>query len=211
MTADFENAEIRELAESRFPVVALDYVLDKCGAVLSDNTAGLDAIVRYAWSMGHKKIAFIHGDDTYVTRQRLNSFHSACWELGIDVPKEYVVAGHYHDIADCAQKTRQILELPDRPSLIIFPDDYSYIGGMEAIVSKGLSIPEDVSAIAYDGINMARIMKVSTYAQNTTLLGQSAARKLIQMIEKPDLPPEVLVISGEMMEGKTVRKMDGKE
>ena len=207
MTGDFESPEIRELAESEIPVVVIDYVLDHCAAVLSDNAAGMEAIVRYAYAMGHRKIAFMYGDDTFVTRERLSSFRRTCDELGLNIPKEYVIQSAYHDIATCSKMTRQLLEMDDPPTLILFPDDYSFIGGMEVINEMGLKIPDDISAIGYDGINMARILKLTTYEQNTTLLGQLAVRKLLQMINEPDLPPERVIVSGKMLEGKTVRKI----
>ncbi len=207
MTADFSDPEIVELALSKHPVVAIDYVLEKCAAVLSDNSRGLDEIVRYAYSMGHRKIAFIFGDDTYVTQERLKSFHGACRQLGLKVPEEYLIKGHYHDIQDCAEKTKNLLELKDPPTMIIFPDDYSFIGGLEIINSMGLSIPDDISAAAYDGINMAKIMNITTYEQNTKELGQLAARKLIQMINEPKLPPERVIVTGRMIKGNTVKKI----
>ena len=207
MTADFDDPEIIELAASKHPVIVVDYVLDNCAAVLSDNSKGLEEIVKYAYSMGHRKIAFIFGDDTYVTHERIKAFRSTCIQLGLDIPSEYFVQGAYHDIKDCARKTEQILNLKDRPTLIIFPDDYSYIGGMEVINSRGLSIPNDISAIGYDGINMAKIMNLTTYEQNTKELGQLAARKLIQMINEPHLPPERVIVSGKMFKGSTVKKI----
>jgi DNA-binding LacI/PurR family transcriptional regulator len=207
MTADFNDPEIQELASSKIPVVAVDYVLDGCAAVLSDNSQGLGTIVRYLYSMGHRDIAFIHGDLTSVTAERLTSFHSACIQLGLKIPTDHVLSGHYHDILDCAKKTEEILNMDPRPTCIIFPDDYSYIGGLEAITSRGLSVPDDISAAAYDGINMAKIMNLCTYEQNTKELGQLAARKLIQMINEPDLPPERAIVYGKMIEGKTVKKI----
>ena len=157
--------------------------------------------------MGHRKIAFIYGEPTFVTRERLGSFRCACMHLGIDVPEEYVVAGHYHDIEDCGRKTAHLFDLPDPPTAIIFPDDYSSVGGQEEIARRGLSIPNDISAVGYDGINMAKIMKLTTYEQNTKELGQLAARKLLQLINEPELPPETSVVSGRMFEGRTVKKM----
>ena len=207
MTADFGDPEIIELAESDVPVVIVDYVMDKCAAVLSDNSRGLDAIVRYAYDMGHRKIAFIHGDYTSVTTERISSFRSTCARLGIDIPEEYVVAGHYHDIKDCGEKTAQLLALKDPPTLIIFPDDYSYIGGMEVINSRGLSVPNDISAAGYDGINMAKIMNLTTYEQNTQEIGQLAVRKLLQLINEPDLPPERVIVSGKLIYGKTIKDL----
>ncbi len=207
MTADFSDPEIIELSESKYPVVIIDSVMDGCAAVLSDNNSGMEAIVRYAHEMGHRKIAFIHGDDTGVTRDRVSGFMSTSRILGMEVPAEYILAGHYHDIKDCGEKTARLLDLKDPPSLIVFPDDYSYIGGMEVINSRGLSIPGDISAIGYDGINMAKIMNLTTYEQNTKELGQLAFRKLLQLINEPDLPPERVIVSGKMFIGNSVRKI----
>ena len=208
MTADFTDPEIVELASSGIPVVVIDEVLDNCAAVLSDNTNGLNERVRYAYRMGHRKIAFIHGDNTAVTKERLSSFYSACRELGISVPDEYVLEGHYHDIQCCKEKTIDLLSLKDRPTMIIFPDDYSYIGGLDAINSSGLSIPDDISAAGYDGINLAKIMNITTYEQNTLELGRIAVRKLLQLINVPDLPVERVIISGNMIYGKTVKDIN---
>ena len=207
MTADFDDPEIIELAESEIPVVVIDYIYEKCAAVLSDNTAGLEAIVRYAYDMGHRKIAFIHGSDTLVTRNRISSFRRACRELGLKIPDEYIVEGNYHDIRDCAEKTGKLLELKDRPTMIIFPDDYSYIGGLETLNSKGLNVPNDISAAGYDGINMAKIMNLTTYEQDTGELGRLAVRKLLQLINEPEQPAERVIVPGRLLEGQTVKKI----
>ncbi len=93
ITADFEDPEILELARSGHPVVAIDYVLEGCAAVLSDNNRGLAEIVNHLYRMGHRKIAFIYGSPTFVTRERIGSFRGACMRLGIDIPEEYIVEG----------------------------------------------------------------------------------------------------------------------
>ena len=94
--------------------------------------------------------------------------------------------------------------------MIIFPDDYSYIGGLEVIAGSGLSMPEDISVAGYDGINMAKIMKLTTYEQNTQEFGQITARKLLQMINELELPPERVIVSGKLLEGKTIKRLHKK-
>ncbi len=208
MTADFHDPEIVELCRSKFPVVTIDYVFDDCAAVISDNSRGMDALVRYAYSKGHRKIAYIYGDETDVTNDRLSSFNKTCSELGLEIPPEYKVKGSFHDIVNCSEKTRILLDLPDPPTLIIFPDDYSFIGGQKVISSRGLTLPNDISAIGYDGISMAKIMNITTYEQNTESLGQTAARKLLQLINQPELPPEHVLISGNIITGTTVKDIN---
>jgi LacI family transcriptional regulator len=207
MTADFESEEIKELISSNIPVVTIDYMCNECASVLSDNSKGLEELVKYAYSMGHKKIAYIHGEYTDVTKDRLSSFNRACRELNLDIPSSYIIESLYHDIATCSKKTEELLKLKDRPTCIIFSDDYSLLGGRDTIINSGLSIPNDISIIGYDGINMAKIFNLTTYEQDTETIGIKAAEKLLQLIEKPDSKPEHVIVSGKLIKGNTVKKI----
>ena len=77
--------------------------------------------------------------------------------------------------------------MPNRPTCIFFPDDYSAIGGLNTIREAGLRIPEDISVCGYDGIQLADIMspRMTTYHQDTKALGTAAAKGLIDLIERP--------------------------
>ena len=68
---DFTDSRVQELAQSNIPVVTIDHVFPDRQAILSDNVDGLETLVRYAYDKGHRKIAFLHGEDTAVTRGRL--------------------------------------------------------------------------------------------------------------------------------------------
>ncbi len=207
---DFHDPRVVELAAGSIPLVTIDHVFPDRMAILSDNVDGLDALVRYAHKMGHRKIAFLHGEDTSVTKGRLTGFYRACEELGICVPEEYVIPCIYHDPDRCEEATRQLLALPDRPTCIIFPDDFSYLGGNNAILEAGLRVPEDISALGYDGINLARIMHLTTYTQNAFTIGKMAADRLIGLIESPGTTmPEQLLIHGGLMVGKSVKQLEG--
>ncbi len=208
MTADFNSEEILELVSSSVPTVVIDHIYKNVAVVLSDNLIGMEEIVRYAYEKGHRKIAYIYGDPTEVTVDRVGSFRRTCARLGLNIPEEYLVQSGYHDIRSCYEKTKQILDLEDRPTLIIFPDDYSYVGGLEAINERGLSLPGDISAIGYDGINMAKIMRLTTYEQNTSALGRTAARKLIDLIEDPEAPRDITTVTGELLTGRTVKDLN---
>ena len=135
-------------------------------------------------------------------------FYQACEELGLKVPEEYVRCGVYHDVDRCAEETRALLALPQRPTCIIFPDDFSALGGYNALSEAGLSIPEDISVMGYDGIYLSRVVKppLVTYQQNTKSLGRLAADKLIELIEHPRVTlPEQIRVSGKLLDGGSVR------
>ena len=83
---DFNDPQVVELVNSDVPVVTIDHVFNNRMAVLSDNVNGLSALVRYAYANGHRRIAFIHGERTAVTENRLAGFYKSCAELGLQVP-----------------------------------------------------------------------------------------------------------------------------
>lgn len=209
--ADFHDPMVQELIFSDLPVVSLDHAFNNRTAVLSDNMNGLESLVRYVYGKGHRRIAYIHGNRTAVTESRLTGFYRACEALNLKIPKEYVGECIYHEPISCYEATKKILALPERPSCILFSDDYSYIGGINAIQEAGLRIPEDISAAGYDGIHMAKMVspRLTTWRQNSEELGRIAAEQLIERIEHPrTTPPRHIVVQGRLLEGETVRQMD---
>lgn len=208
---DFNDPQVLELIASDLPVVTIDHIFNNRLSIVSDNVSGASALVRYVYSMGHRRLAFIHGECTSVTENRLTGFFRTCEELGLTIPDEYVVEGTYHDPENCARLTRQLLQLPEPPTCILFPDDFSYIGGMNAINEMGLRIPEDISTVGYDGQNLAGMIspRLTTYRQDTAALGRAAARGLVDLIERPrtTLVDRVL-IPGELVIRDSVKKLD---
>ena len=205
---DFTDPQVQELVESGIPLVTIDHVFNNRLAVVSDNVSGLEELVRYVYRKGHRKIAFLHGENTTVTRNRLTGFYRACEELGLEIPQEYVRPCVYHDPDRCAQATRELLELPDRPTCIIFPDDFSYIGGMNVLTEAGLRIPEDISAVGYDGIHLAKVLRLTTYSQNVEQIGKIAAEQLISLIERPKTTLiDRIMVPGGLLEGASVREI----
>ncbi len=205
---DFQDPKVTELVESNIPLVTIDHGFPERMAVGSDNAAGVEALVRYVYSKGHRKIAYLHGERSAVTDKRLAGFHRACQELGLEIPDAYIRECVYHDPDRCAKETEALLALPERPTCILFPDDFSFIGGRSVIAEHGLRVPEDISAVGYDGMHLAQAMRLTTYSQNTAELGRLAAESLIRQIEHPKTgKPEHFVVPGRFLEGITVGQL----
>ena len=208
--ADFRDSDIQELAYSNLPVVTLDHAFNNRTAVLSDNINGMQELTRYVYKKGHRKISYIHGNDTAVTESRMTGFYKACEELGLVIPGEYIRAAEYHEPNSCYEAIKELLALEDRPTCILFSDDYAYIGGNRAIAEAGLKIPDDISVVGYDGIHMAKVIspRLTTWEQNTKELGRIALDKLIERIENPRTAiPEHIIVEGRLLEGETVRQI----
>ena len=207
---DFFDPAVTELIRSDIPIVTVDHTFDQRGAVISDNVQGMTDLVNYIFSRGHRDIAYIYGDDTSVTRNRLAGFHRTCARLGISAPDEYVIAARYHDPESCAKATRKLMELKRPPTCILYPDDIALLGGRNQLESMGLSIPDDISVAGYDGAYLSQALRptLTTVQQDTDTLGRLAARRLIQAIETPKtyLPRQEL-IPGKLLEGGTVKRL----
>lgn len=207
---DFSDLDVLELIQGELPVVTIDHVFNNRTAIISDNIKGIQDLLTYIYEMGHRKIAYIHGADSSVTQNRVGSFYRTLYELGIDVPDQYVKSGVYHDPVTTAALTRELLNMKERPTCIIFPDDFSCIGGINVIKEYGLRIPEDISIAGYDGILMSQMLdpKLTTYQQDTKALGRSAAEKLIALIENPKASIiERVVVEGKVLKGSSVNKL----
>ncbi len=210
LSATFSESTLLDLVNSEIPLVTIDYAFHHRAAVLSDNLQGMQELVRFAYARGHRRLAFIHGEDAPVTRDRLASFHAACEALGLRIPPEYVREALYNDPESSARETEALLGMPQIPTCIFYPDDYAYVGGFRALCAHGLSVPEDVSAVGYDGTQIASIYQhpLTTFQQDCDAIGATAARMLLDAIGSPrSFLPRQVVLPGRLVAGETVRDL----
>lgn len=209
---DFHDPEVVELVQSDIPVVTIDYLFNDKIAVMSDNVGGIRDLLEYIYRRGHRRIAYIHGAESAVTRARLTSLYREVEKLGLDLPDEYVREAAYRDTLTAYRMTNELLDLPNSPTCILYPDDFAAFGGINAIRERGLLIPEDISVAGYDGISAAKHLepRLTTVQQDAEQIGCVAARELVSLIERPKTTiVEQIIISGEVIEGQTVADLTG--
>lgn len=205
---DFYDPEVLEVVRSDIPVVTIDHLFNNRIAIISDNVKGMKDLLTFVYHKGHRKVAYIHGADSAVTQSRVSSFYKTSEELGLEVPDEYVKEAAYRDTKATFERTRELLDLPNPPTCILYPDDFASFGGINAIKERGLNIPEDISVVGYDGIRIGRHLEpqLTTLWQDTEQLGSKAAEKLIDLIEHPKTTLiQQVIVEGEVFEGKSVR------
>lgn len=205
---DFASPRIRSLVDSGMPCVTIDHIFRKVPAVLSDNETGVRKLVEYAISLGHRRIAFVHGqNNSLVTRTRVSQFCNTMAYHDIPVPEEYLREGLYNDIPLTRTLVTELLRLPQPPTCILLPDDFGFLGAQQAAWAMGLSIPEDISFAGYDCIPMtqALVPPLTTIRQSSGEMGQTAAMRLIDLIESPETASrKANIFSVKLIEGGTV-------
>jgi len=206
----FDDPQAQELIAGPLPVVTIDHAYEGSSCVKSQNEAGMAELTRYIISMGHRKIAFISGEDIAVTKARRQSFLGAMSEAGLGVPMQYMVHSRFHNPAAVREATARLLALPTPPTCIIMPDDYAALGGMEAIRAAGLRIPEDISVAGFDGVPLLQMCspKLTTVRQDTENIGMAAARRLVHLIERPQTARRPVVhVPCQLVTGETIARI----
>lgn len=208
---DFSEPEVIELVQSDLPVVTIDHLFNDRIAVISDNVQGVSDIMEYVIGMGHRKIAYIHGAPSGVTSGRLSGFFRTAEKHGVSIPDEYIKEAAYRNTEMAYERTKELLELKEPPTVILYPDDVAALGGMNAIREKGLRIPEDISIVGYDGLDIMKRLEpqISTLDQDMESMGRIAAERLVSLIEKPRTTIiEQVIVPGKLCEGRTVMKIN---
>lgn len=208
LVADRAAAAVEEFVRMGVPVVSLDYPYQNCSCIESDNVSGIHSLVKYVYAQGHRRIAAIFGEDNTVTAIRRSSFFSTCAGLGLELPPEYIKSCRYHDGLLSAQATRQLMSLPEPPTCILYPDDFSFFGGRQELEKMGLSVPRDVSAAGYDGISVGKVISLTSVQQDTVALGNACAAELIRAVEQGEaFRPRTQLIPCSLISGVTVKRI----
>ena len=210
---DFTSQEVDDLVHSGIPCITVDHRFEDVPAVLSDNENGVHMLVDYAASMGHRRIAFIHGhNNSVVTSTRIAQFYAAMSYHDLPVPEGFVRSGLYNEIGMCRDIILDLCRRPDRPTCILLPNDLCYFGAQEAALKLNLRIPEDISFVGYDGIELTQAIRpqLTTIRQDSVGMGRACARRLIEMIESPnDYSRKPSIFPVELIKGGTVAKWEG--
>jgi len=203
----FGDPQVVELVSGPLPVVTIDHVFHNRSCIESQNRQGMEALTQHILSKGHTRIAYICGEDSAVTGVRTTSFLRTMRDAGLNTPDSCLVRGKYHNPAAAYKATKLLLSRDPRPTCIIMPDDYAALGGLDAIREAGLRIPEDISVAGFDGVRLLQMCspRLTTVAQDTTLIGAAAARKLVHLIEQPRTTfKETISVPCHLIEGDTV-------
>jgi DNA-binding LacI/PurR family transcriptional regulator len=94
---------------------------------------------------------------------------------------------------------KQMLSLAEPPTAIVAASDIQAVGVLEAARELGLRVPEDLSVIGYDDIEIADMMQLSTMRQLLFESGQHGAESLLETLDNPEVRPAQAVLPTELV------------
>jgi len=196
----------RRLLDARgIPFVVVDTAgepPDGVPVVGSTNWAGGLAATRHLVALGHRRIAIITGPrDMLCSRARLDGYRSALDEAGHEIDQNLIRYGDF-DVKGGYEHGRDLLSGPDRPTAVFAGSDFQAMGLMRAARDLGLSVPDDLSVVGYDDLEMAEWIApaLTTVRQPLRDMARTAAEMVFTLArgERPanqriDLATELIV------------------
>src|SRR5271163_124029 len=187
MTSEIDRHLLDELSHRRLPIVFLD--VGKLKPLISnisvDYSKGIGEAVQHIVSRGHERIGFISGPLTLKSaRTRRSAFLKCIDACGIGERQRCVVEGN-HKIDGGEVAMTQLLSLPKPPTAVLTSNDLTAIGALGAITRAGLRVPDDISVVGFDDIELSRFTQppLTTIRLSRDELGRRAFDALYETVE----------------------------
>jgi DNA-binding LacI/PurR family transcriptional regulator len=163
--------------------------------------------------LGHHEIALMRGSDVSPdSEDRWNAVCEVAEELGIPVRPELTVQLQGDDpTPQLGYPFAKDLLARKRPFTALFAyNDISAIGSIRAFQEAGLRVPEDVSVVGFDDIQIAlhNNPSLTTVRQPLQKMGEIAARTLLNRIEeREEWVPEIAIEPEFVVRNSTARPL----
>ena len=174
--------------------------------VICDGYRGASAAAQYLIDLGHKDIGFIgpikgSKENEVINEHRFEGYRSILEQHGFAPKQDYIFQAELSTLAGY-EAAKRMLQIKQLPTAVFCANDMVAIGVIRAINESGLKIPEDISVIGLDDIEMASYTTppLTTIKIPKQELGKLAVKILIDRIEEEhvlpmrvDLPFELVV------------------
>jgi len=203
------EAFVRQIQDANVPVILVDPKTDipGCSQVLIDNENGAFLATQHLIQSGHQKIGFISGELSRLSfKQRLDGYIKALKYHNIPVEEALIKAGGVEAGYDL---TKALLMLPHRPTAIFSANDINAIYGYKAINEFNLRIPDDISIVGFDDIDLSKmaIPPLTTVRVYKEELGSVAVRQLRQAINEEQTGHTKIIIPVKLIKRSSVKKI----
>jgi LacI family transcriptional regulator len=178
--------EVERLRAARLPCVLVDAPHPAVPNVVIDDVRGGEVATSHLIELGHRRIAFL-GDkppDPFrfaSSRDRTRGYEHALARARIELRPEYVREGtQSHHVA--RSTAIDLLRLPQRPTAVFAASDTQALGVLEAARILGIRVPEELSVVGFDDIEISAHIGLTTVRQPLYESGRRGTELLLQML-----------------------------
>ncbi len=208
------EAQVKRLLGFGGPSILVDIAHPDFSRVVIDDVAGGRKATQHLLDLGHRRIGFLSdfADSTFhftANRDRYTGYAEALRAAGIAVRPDYSVHGE-HSRESAYEQACRLLTLADRPTAIFATNDTLAIGVLEAANDMELAVPEQLSVIGYDDIEMAKYLNLATVRQQLFESGVLGGELLLEAITSPPHGPQQIILPTELVARATTAPPPGR-
>lgn len=185
------SCAVNELKKLDVPMVTVNYRLaETVSAVISTQYKGAYQAMKRLWDWGHRDIGIITGDQQLSSGlYRYKAYTAFLKEKGLEVDPTYVLHSEFSERSEqiTYDLVKECIRADHVPTAYFCSYDYMAIGAMKALSEHGFRIPQDISIIGYDDLEICRYVspRLTTVRQDRTRMGMKAGEILLDLITNP--------------------------
>lgn len=183
------------------------------GLVSFDEFVAGQAATQHLIGLGHRRIGYVSVErgSPVSSGTRRAGYERALLEAGIDPDPRLVTLPRRRESAEAGAEGVELL-LPARPTAIFFYNDLAAIGGLRALTDRGVDVPEQVSVVGFDDLEIASLVTppLTTMAQPRTEMGRIATEQLLAIIRGELERPRVIMACNLVVRRSTARPAAGR-
>ncbi len=205
-----KTANLEKIVNQGIPVVLIDrrltdFVTDFVGV---DNVSAGEKAAEHLIKYNHKKIGVIAGPYSLkTTRDRLFGFSKALEKNSIKLHEEQIIKADFN-IEDGYKAMSELLR-KCKDITAVFATNYEMtIGAIMSINEKNMSIPNDISLVGFDNIELAAVLspQITIVCQPVKELARQTANVLLDRIAGKGITSQV-ILDCYIEHGKSVKKL----
>jgi LacI family transcriptional regulator len=203
------ESKIIEALKEDIPVILIDRSIRgvDCDIVLADNLNAAYNAVEILITKGHRRIGIICGpQDIYTAQERLKGYIRIHEDYELEIDENLIKYGDY-EIQSGITLMNEFLDQKNPPSAVFITNYEMTLGAIMALNSRNIKIPDEISIIGFDNIQLANVVKpkLSIVVQPMQQIGEFAANLLIKRMKGDDSGfPAMVRLKTEILEGESV-------
>ncbi len=181
------------------PMVIYDRTARGCvvDTITIDNIDASYHLTKHLISNGYKRLAGVFCNEI-TGLERREGFEKAIKEADLEQPQIVMTPSK---ISTGYAATLKLLSLTPRPDAILATDNLVLEGSMQAIIERGLKIPNDVGLVGFDDVSWMTLVQppITVIRQPTDEIGRMAVDLIIRRIEEPTRPAMQIILKSQLI------------
>jgi LacI family transcriptional regulator len=231
---DMENAKyLRRAIREGTQIVQIDRTVRglRASSITLNNRAAAKQAVSHLIAAGHRRIGILaeleHRSKTemrelirdlktgtrdvrsmFPTWPRFLGYLDAHEEAGITVDQHLIIRIGSYSMAQAQAAAHELLSGTERPTALFTADGLMSASAINAVTALRLSIPEDLSLVAFDDLDWMTFYRpgITAVTQPLKEIGRQAAKLMLERIKVGDAPPSHVELEAVLTErGSVVR------